>query len=825
MEKRWCLLVAFLLVCACGHAASPADLVPPVKQTTDYGRHMSLGRPADIAIVLGKQATDPERYAAGRLNELLERRFGVTFRICAEGRSTADAPVRIIVGQAHTNSLVKALCQKRQIRLPWYSPGHDAYVIEVLDDKRTILVCGSNDRGVIYGVQTLFRLIERQRRDLVAPVCFIRDWPSIPWRGRPYTSVGAHLEPGVMDAYLWAGLNFIDVRAGAFGYAPDADLDKEAIGRCIREAHRRGMFVYGTVSCGVKPEKFDGALRTFRELIELGVDGLWISFDDPGGGRGTTDLVRRVIDMGRKTGFTGREIATTPPSGSYQYIDTEFNRQMVRVAGMQDATWLFTRNPCRDDLAATRQLGLVGFPAWWHNWPRADAGFTHGSYGGTSFRADGKPSYMETPPLTWGWHNPQYDALRDGAANTDTVMMWGGWQPEYTCAVLGIWAWDPQRHDFAKTRRAIYDTVFGPQNVERMVTFDDDLHELKGLFLLPQRAADPKDNFPPRLKSPVDHDAALDLAAKMRTCLAKVKPSAPSASLLSDERLEALFLEPMSAELRVGESLAALKRPEDWWPAHDAACLSAYMKGDAERVKQLADQVRPKLVEQLAALVEAVGDLRNMDQYEELWMARARDGVRYCQEELERRAKAFAHAVAGWKSAGLDAETLINAIGRPPAGGKLVAQVPPTALAASAISSRGAWATGIYPSKDPMAFVMSFPHHTRSVSGDYCQVTFTVDLPESREKLGLQLHLTDEYDSDVWTGYRFYQLLHEGAVVWEEDIALTRHGGGEWSSIDISGIAAGNTRLTLTLRLLDKRPVANYQTTIFVGPVRVVTMP
>jgi len=43
-------------------------------------------------------------------------------------------------------------------------------------------------------------------------------------------------------------------------------------------------------------------------------------------------------------------------------------------------------------------------------------------------------------------------------------------------------------------------------------------------------------------------------------------------------------------------------------------------------------------------------------------------------------------------------------------------------------------------------------------------------------KLKLQVHLTDEYDSDRWTGYRFYQLLHDGQVIWEEDIALSRRG-------------------------------------------------
>ncbi len=86
----------------------------------------------------------------------------------------------------------------------------------------------------------------------------------------------------------------------------------------------------------------------------------------------------------------------------------------------------------------------------------------------------------------------------------------------------------------------------------------------------------------------------------------------------------------------------------------------------------------------------------------------------------------------------------------------------------------------------------------------------------------LQLHLSDEHDSDVWTGYRFYQLLHHEVVVWEEHIALTRRGGGEWTSIDISRLTGEGEPVRLTLRLVDKRSVANYPATIFIGQMRVV---
>ncbi|MEA3402952.1 MAG: glycoside hydrolase family 20 zincin-like fold domain-containing protein [Armatimonadota bacterium] len=804
-----------------GHAADEVNLVPAPKEVTSHERTVSLS-PAETTIVLGSEATATERYAAERLQELVRRRFGVELAVAAEEDAPAtDGPV-ILLGQASTSERVAELCRERGIDLVAESPGQDAYIVEVLDGRDIVLVCGSNDRGVIYGVQTLFRLLREGGEGLELPAALIRDWPSIPWRGRPYTRVSEHLAPGVLDAYLWAGLNFIDVREGAFGYGPDGELDHEQIGRCIEEAHRRGLFVFGTVSCGVNPEQFDGVIRTFEELIGLGVDGLWISFDDPGGGEGTTELARRVIELGREHGITGRKIATTPPSGSYQHIDTDFNREMAQVPGMAEATWFFTRPPKAEDVASARDIGLQSLPAWWHNWPRTDAGFTHGSYGGQSFRPDGLPSYMEVPPLTWGWHSPQYDDLRDAPRNTDTVMMWGGWQPEYTSRVLGIWAWDPEGHDFEATRRAIYETVYGPDNVEPMMQLDDGLHELKEQFQLPDRRPDPANNFPPILKPSSDRSDAQAQIERLQQLAASIADSAPEGSLLSEERLEERFLEPMRAELRAARVLIGLEeRPEQGWPEHEAQVLARMRAGDTEGVQELCEAVRPRLQRQAAQVTEALSGLLAMETYQEYWLQRAEGDVEFWRGELQRRQEALQRRIAD-RETELDLEAMLANIDSPLQEGEVIDVVTPEQLAGSLVTHRGAWLTGLYPPDQPRAFVMSFPGHTASTPGDFCRVEFSLDCADAQGELRLQLHLTDEYDSDRWTGYRFYQLLHEGEVIWEEDIALTRRGGNEWSSIDVTELAEGVEELDLTLQLLDRRPVGNYTTTIFVGPVRLV---
>jgi len=430
--------------------------------------------------------------------------------------------------------------------------------------------------------------------------------------------------------------------------------------------------------------------------------------------------------------------------------------------------------------------------------------------------------------LTWGWHRPDYDALRDAPDNTDTVMMWGGWQPEYTCAVLGIWAWSPAEHDFEKTRRAIYETVYGPSHVEAMMRLDDALHELKGMFALPQRTPDPRENFPPRVKPTSDLEEVKNLIEEIARLRESVAASAPEESLLLPARLGKYFLEPTAAELEAARVLTSLERPEDWWPPHEAEVLARLRAGDAEAVEQLSEKVRPKLKGQLATIMGALGGLLAMETYEQLWTERAEGGLAYWQKELERRVQALQRRIADAEKAGLDIQRMIASIDQPPDEGQVLATVTPQQLAASPISFQGKWLTGLYPAgskvprEGPRAFVMSFPGHTPSVPGDFCQVTFQMPGPEFEGKLKLQVHLTDEYDSDRWTGYRFYQLLHGAEVIWEEDIALTRRGGGEWSSIDVSDLAADVDELEFALRLLDKRPVGNYTTTIFVGPITLV---
>lgn len=196
--------------------------------------------------------------------------------------------------------------------------------------------------------------------------------------------------------------------------------------------------------------------------------------------------------------------------------------------------------------------------------------------------------------------------------------------------------------------------------------------------------------------------------------------------------------------------------------------------------------------------------------------------MEYWKAERDRRAEAAARRIEAQVKAALDTGEMMARLDSPPAEGRLLSQVTPAQPALSPLRHTGAWVVAPYPQDGPRAFATAFPRHTASAAGDMCQVSFRLPAPKHAGRLQVQLHLADEYDSNRWTGYRFYRLVSGEEVLSEEDIALARLGGREWTGVDVTDLAPRQGELSLALRLLDKRPVGNYTTTIFIGPVRVV---
>jgi hypothetical protein len=102
---------------------------------------------------------------------------------------------------------------------------------------------------------------------------------------------------------------------------------------------------------------------------------------------------------------------------------------------------------------------------------------------------------------------------------------------------------------------------------------------------------------------------------------------------------------------------------------------------------------------------------------------------------------------------------------------------------------------------------LGFPASTPSQPGDSVQASQSAAvLPGGPQRLSFRER--DDFTAGT-SGYHFKQLLVNGVVVWEEDVA---GGTNAWRDIavDVSAAARGNANLTVAFRLLDKKGVSNF---------------
>jgi len=845
------LLLAISATLAAGERApSTCPLVPVPKSYRDHGRTWQLAEPDKAAIVVGPQASEPERYAAERLQTHVERRLKRRIPIFAETALPKEVRQVFLLGQRDTNPWLDRLCNEHKIELRGPALGDDGFVIECLEDKnrQVVLVGGNNARGVIYGQDALLDLVRIEAGHTVLPVVSVRDWPSIAWRGRPHSVLRQHLVPGALDAYIRARLNFTDVRdnprvkatnvfparKASMGFPPGVPIDVPTVQRMIAESHRRGLFVYGTVSCGVPQSKHDDVLRTFRELSDLGVDGLWISFDDVGGGQDAPTLIGRVLEFGRHRGMTGRQIATTPPAGDYQNIDTPFNRRAAQVAGFAEAQWFFTRVPCRADAEKASQIGLRRLPGWWHNLVDfgVSGGFLHNADVLSSLRSDDRPAYVEPQPLSRGWHAPQYDQVRDADKYTDHALLWGvvgGWPEEYQMAVFGLWAWNPAGHDWGQTRRAIYRYVYGPAQVEAAWTFDDKLAELKSLFHLPVWFFEPNKGWPCRLKQAADRPRALALIDELESISRELTARAPAETAIDPARLESVYLEPMRTTLVYARKMTLLEYPEDWATDFEDHMFAWLQEGKVTEAEQALAAARDKLKQQLARIAGELQGLKAIDGYRTHWENRlpALEAWKKLADQRQdamhkRRDQILKQDPAGlfpYKQAGAQELAALAADWERPPAGKVLAELGAEDWLRQSPRWRGAFAVGPFEIGPRKCLAIAYPAKVPSRPGDYGEVRADLALPKSAGPLFLDAFVEDTRSDNQWREYRYMQLWVNEQLVWEEDVAPDRKGRA-WVTVDVPEAAKAADLLKLRFRVLDKRGVSNHLSVTFVGPVR-----
>ena len=107
----------------------------------------------------------------------------------------------------------------------------------------------------------------------------------------------------------------------------------------------------------------------------------------------------------------------------------------------------------------------------------------------------------------------------------------------------------------------------------------------------------------------------------------------------------------------------------------------------------------------------------------------------------------------------------------------------------------------------PARSELAFPGHMPSQTGDYALASQTAKvLPGKRQRV--EFFQRDDYTGPT-AGFHFKQLLVDGAVVWEDDVAGGTNG---WYkvAVDITAQAKDKAAVGLAFRLFDKRGVGNF---------------
>lgn len=105
---------------------------------------------------------------------------------------------------------------------------------------------------------------------------------------------------------------------------------------------------------------------------------------------------------------------------------------------------------------------------------------------------------------------------------------------------------------------------------------------------------------------------------------------------------------------------------------------------------------------------------------------------------------------------------------------------------------------------------INFPGGTPSHAGDYLMVAQNARvLPAERYLIRFRDNANPGWNHPPPSGYHVKQLLVQGEVVWEQDVAASPPGMGE-AEVDVTPQVRGKTNVTVAFRLLEKKGVGNY---------------
>lgn len=847
------LLFLLFFTSFAAQAESVCPICPIPREYRASGETLTLENAQSAAIILPAAPGDTGQYAAERLQTLIRNRFRVELPIAESETLEKNGSKLAFVLTVDPNAVKhdgESVANGFRI---WF---------ETVEKGTRIHLQGTDAPGLIYACEAAFGLISKDpvTGKVQIAEAEVRDWPSIPWRGRPHSVMAHQLAPGQLDAYVHARINFADYRdnprvketltmpprKASMGCPPGQPIDAELAKKLLAECHRRGMYVYGVASCNLPENRYGLLTQTFDELLDLGCDGIWISMDDTGGGSDPVRLAEYAAEYMRKKGLKGHDVLFTPGLREYQNIDLPLNRRMAQIETFNEATWIFTRVPCAADAELARKIGLKKKVAWWFNYcetsyPDPKAGFMHSSAILTTQRKNGLPSYMNLLPITPGWGNPEFEKIRDAAQHVDHVNLWamcGGWPSEYAITMFGHWAWNPENCDWPHLRDSIYSFVWGPGQVELIRKFDETYAELKTLYILPRNwSFRTPDNGLVRLKSPENRERALELLAQLDAMAAELAKKGPTESALDAERLEYQYIEPMLTALRIARIQAELDYPEYEFANFEQTAVSLAMEKGEEAANAYLARVHEVVPEQLAKLSAALQELKDIEPVLDIWRARLAAGKTVAERkaaELEKRKAEWeklthlhVKEIFPFQDAPVEGNfaALFDTLSKPNIQDALQV-IPADSWKTEVSQTTGPYRVGKFRREGiamPTLAAVMVPRHTKTKSGDAGWIEQTVDLGAFSNTAGplqAELFLTDTRIDHKYRNVRKIEILVNGKVVWSRDLADPN--AKDWCVFPVECASETDSSCRIQVRVTELQNVSDHTSWLFVGPLRIV---
>ncbi|MBR0236786.1 MAG: hypothetical protein IJQ39_01710 [Thermoguttaceae bacterium] len=845
---RWIvaiLLTGIVSIDAMAQGGESCPIYPIPRSYAATGEKIPLGTDQTAAIVLPASPTTPNRYAAKRLQSLIRNRFKVEVPIAESDAALSESVTQKFV--LSVNPAAVTVDGKSKF---------NGFSIHFKKDcaVSSIVITGADEIGLIYGCEATFNLIAKDKSgEAQITVADVVDWPSIPWRGRPHSVMAHQLWKGQLDTYIHGRINFVDyrdnpnqpatltmdARKSSMGCPPGKPIDETLARRCIDEFHKRALYVYGVVSCNIKENEYPKLTQTFDDLLRLGCDGIWISMDDTGGGQNPVKLAQYCAEYMRKVGKTGQDAMFTPGVREYQKIDMPLNHQMAKIETFNEASWIFTRVPCKADYELTQRMGLKSKPAWWFNfcetdYPDPKSGFIHSASILTTQRKDGRPSYMNLQTITPGWGRPEFDKIRDAALYTDRVNIWaicGGWSSEYSVVMFGMWAWNPENCDWEKMQNAIYDYVWGPSQVETIRQFDALFVELKSLYVLQKRwNYRTPDNGLVRLKSPENRARALELLDKLDALAAQLAQSAPEETAMDKDRLEYLFIEPIQTSLRFARKMATLDYPYYEFNDFEHKAVEIYSEKGVQAANEYLERVQKTVRQQIQTLRTELAELKDIDPVLDQWEKRL-DNAKTIQQLTnvlaDQRAKEWEKLVAQ------PIEQFFPFMEKPSEGtltylfDNLKEPQAPNAIRflsasdwrCSPSQSLGAYRVGTFNRNDVSMAAIVVPRNAKTKVGDCGWVEQTIDLKDADAPFTARTYIVDSRIDKRYHGVRRIDVLVNGKVVYSRYVSDSVK--SNWVEFPLEPPADGSKQFRVVVRVTELTPVTDHTSWVFVGPLYV----